>query len=98
MAKAAAELLRPIRELKKRASATRCDGCWIHCYPDPDGNGVYFIVRESFDSGALAVSSNVTANELETERVLVALGADPAEAHARVQEAIAQGTAFLFFR
>jgi hypothetical protein len=39
----------------------------------------------------------MTDAEFDTERVLVAAGADPREAHARVQEAIAQGFAFLTF-
>jgi hypothetical protein len=78
-------------------TASRRYGCWIHCYPNPDRGDRYFIVRESFESGALALSAKMTDAEFDTERVLVAAGADPREAHARVQEAIARGFAFLTF-
>ena len=96
MSKRAAELVGPGRVSSKEMATA--SGCWIHCYPDLDRGGQHFIVRESFESGALALSANVTEAESETERVLVAAGADPGEAHARVQEAITRGTAFLTFR
>jgi len=78
--------------------AAQRHGCWIHCYPDPSRDTRRFIVRESFESGALALSSVMTWADSDTERVLVAVGANPREAHARVQEAIERGTAFLILR
>ena len=76
------------------SAAPRRHGCWIHCYPDHDARR--FIVRETFENGTLALSSIMTRAESDTERVLVAAGASPGEAHDRVQEAIVRGTAFLF--
>ena len=73
-------------------------GCWIHCYPIPNRNARRFIVRETFESGTLSLLSIVTQAESDTERFLVAAGANPGEAHARVQEAIERGTAFLILR
>ena len=79
-------------------ASPRRSGCWIHCYPDADPGERHFIVRESFENGGVALSSEMTDAEADAERVLVAAGADPGEAHARVQEAIRRGTAFLRFR
>lgn len=81
---------------KSLTPTPRRHGCWIHCYPDHDARR--FIVRETFENGTLALSSIMTRAESDTERVLVAAGANPGEAHARVQEAIVRGTAFLFLQ
>ena len=99
MANRSAESGRPTRvESTPLPAASRRHGCWIHCYPDPNPDVRRFIVRETFENGTLALSSIMTRADSDTERVLVAVGASPGEAHARVQEAIARGTAFLFLR
>ena len=95
----AADFAERVRKFRNEiARGTGRDGCWIHCYPDPDRSALSFIVRDSFASGALGSSSKLTATESDTECFLVAAGADPDEAHARVQEAIERGNAFLTIR
>ena len=76
----------------------RPSGCWIHCYSDDAGKGgKYFIVHESAGGGRLSLSSRMVIAAEDAERLLVDSGADPGEAHVRVEEAIVRGTAFLTF-
>ena len=77
----------------------RPSGCWVHCYSDDSGaGGKYFIVHESGTGGRLALSSRMVISAADAERLLVGSGADPSDARASVEEAVAHGTAFVTFR
>lgn len=79
------------------ASAAERTGCWIHCYRE--GSDVpYFIVRKTAESGSVSLSYRITEVAEDAERLLVGFGADPAEAHARVQEAIQRGASHVNLR